>query len=157
MDFWWRVLSFFVLCHFCGSNGSKVRGLGILSSVNGFRAYSNAYKSLTKTNTDVLLDIRTIIGHKARYTMSMWKTSGYGKAPGYGEASGYGKVSGYGEASGYRKKSGYGKKSEYRKGVRIWKGIRSCHDIAWLNAARESYFIVSLSSCLCHVSSPVMK
>ena len=72
MDFWWRVLSFFVLCHFCGSNGSKVRGLGILSSVNGFRAYSNAYKSLIKTNTGVLLDIRTIIGHKVKWTMSTW-------------------------------------------------------------------------------------
>ena len=72
MDFWWRVLSFFVLCHFCGSNGSKVRGLGILSSSKGFRAYSNAYKSLIKTNTGVLLDIRTIIGHEIKCTMSTW-------------------------------------------------------------------------------------
>ena len=37
MDFCWRVLSFFVLCHFCGSNSSKVTGLGIFSSVNGCR------------------------------------------------------------------------------------------------------------------------
>ena len=31
MDFWWRVLPFFVLCHFCGLNGSKVTSLDILA------------------------------------------------------------------------------------------------------------------------------
>ena len=43
------------------------------------------------------------------------------------------------------------------KGVRIWKqarilkGGRSCHEIAWLNAARESNVMVSISFCLCPV------
>ena len=43
------------------------------------------------------------------------------------------------------------------KGVRIWKrarilkGVRSCHEIAWLNAARESNVMVSISFCLCPV------
>ena len=34
------------------------------------------------------------------------------------------------------------------KGVRLWKGVRSCHVLAWLNVARESYFMVSISFCL---------
>ena len=40
------------------------KGLGLLSSVNNFKAYSNAYKSLMKKSTCVSLQIRTIIGHK---------------------------------------------------------------------------------------------
>ena len=52
MAFWWRVVPFFVLCHFCSSNGSKVTGLHIqalhMTSVSDIFP-SNDWKRQTKS------------------------------------------------------------------------------------------------------------